>query len=139
MMADNMVSPQTWVDAGRGLIFLLLYGFVATAFVPRFHPYVRVIGALVISLGVIAAVDVIPRLIRGDRPLLSTDSRLYSVRGLALLILIILVTAVAADWLRTATTLPGSLVAIMGFVVGAVVVLGPVAGYYWQRSAAGPR
>lgn len=134
-----MVSAQTWVDAARGLVFLLLYGFIATALEPRFHPYVRVVGALVVSLGVVAAADVIPQLVRGDRPLLSTDSLLYSVRGVALLILIILVTAVTADWLRTATTLPESLVAVTGFVVGAIVVLGPVAGYYWRQAATRPR
>ncbi|WP_276259889.1 hypothetical protein [Haloglomus litoreum] len=133
-----MVSARTWVDAGRGLAFLLLYGIVATALAPRFHPYTRVAGALVISLGIIAAADVLPRLFRGDRPLLDTDSRLYSVRGLALLTLIILVTAVTADWLRTATTLSESLVTIAGFVVGVIVVLGPVVGYYWRRSATPP-
>ena len=133
-----MVSAQTWVDAGRGLAFLLLYGLVAAALEPRFHPYVRAAGALAISLGVVAAADVVPRLIRGDRPLLSTESRLYSVRGLALLTLIILVTAVTADWLRTTTTLSESVVTLTGVVVGATVVLGPVAGYYWRRSVAQP-
>lgn len=133
-----MVSAQTWVDAGRGLVFLLMYSLIAAALEPRFHPYARVAGALAISLGLIAAVDVLPRLIRGERPLLSTDSRLYSVRGLALLTLIILVTAVTADWLRAATRLPEVVVTITGFVVGAIVVLGPVAGYYWRRSAAQP-
>lgn len=129
-----MVSARTWVDAGRGLAFLLLYGLVASALAPRFHPYIRVAGALVVSLGIIAVVDILPRLFRGERPLIDTDSRLYSVRGLALLTLIILVTAVTADWLRTATTLPESLVTITGFVVGTIVVLGPVVGYYWRRS-----
>ena len=93
---------------------------------------------MAISLGLIAVVDVLPRLIRGERPLLTTDSGLYSVRGLALLTLIILVTAVTVSWLRAATGLPESVVTITGFVVGAVVVLGPVAGYYWQRSVAQP-
>ena len=133
-----MVSAQTWVDAGRGLAFLLLYGLVAAALEPRFHPYVRAAGALAISLGVVAAADVVPRLIRGDRPLLSTESRLYSVRGLALLTLIILVTAVTADWLRTTTTLSESVVTLTGVVVGATVVLGPVAGSSWRRSVAQP-
>ncbi len=92
---------------------------------------------MAISLGLIAAVDVLPRLIRGKQPLLTTDSRLYSVRGLALLTLIIFVTAVTADWLRAAPSLPEVGVTITGFV-GAVVVLGPVAGYYWRRAVAQP-
>lgn len=134
-----MVSERTWVDAGRGLIFLLLYGVVAGALAPRFTPYLRVFVALALTLGIIGAIDILPRLVRGDRPILDTDSRLYSVRGLALLVLIILVTAVTADWLRTTTTLSETAVTITGFGAGVILVLGPVAGYYWRRSAAQPR
>ncbi|MFC7138002.1 hypothetical protein ACFQRB_19175 [Halobaculum litoreum] len=133
-----MVSERLWIDAGRGLVFLLLYGLIAEALTPRFHPYLRAAAALALALAAIGAVDVGPRLIRGDRPLLDTDSRLYSVRGLALLTLLILVTAITADGLRAATTLPETVVTLAGFAVGVLVVLGPIAGYYWRRSAASP-
>lgn len=133
-----MFSGRTWVDAGRGLVFLVLYGAVTAALDSQLHRYVRVVAALTVSLGVIAVADVLPRLVRGERPLFSTDGRLYSVRGVVLLILIVLVTAVTIDWLRAATTLPESLVTLTGFVVGALVVLGPIAGYYWRHSTARP-
>lgn len=139
-----MVSEQTWVDAGRALAFLLLYGLTSgvlatTALAPDLHLYLRVAVALILSLGVVAAVDVIPRLIRGDRPLLGSDSRLYSVRGVVLLILVILVTALIADLLRATTELSENALIITAVVVGAIVVLGPVVGYYWRQSVAQTR
>jgi len=129
-----MASERTWVDAGRGLTFLFLYALTAGALEPRFHPYLRVIAALAVSLGIVAAVDGIPRLVRGDRPILDTDSRLYSVRGLAVFILLILVTAVTVDGLRATTTLSEIIVTIVGVFVGTIVVLGSVVGYYWRGS-----
>jgi hypothetical protein len=107
--------------------------------VPDLHLYLRVAVALILSLGVFAAVDVIPRLICGDRPLLGSDSRLYSVRGVVLLILIILVTALIADLLRATTELSENALIITAVVVGAIVVLGPVVGYYWRQSVAQTR
>lgn len=134
-----MVSEQTWVDAGYTLAFLLLYGLVSgvlTATVPAsdLHPYVRAAVALTLSLGFVVAIDVVPRLIRGDRPLLETSSRLYSIRGMVLLILVILVTASVADLLRAITTLPESVLTLTAIVVGAIVIFGPVVGYYWRQS-----
>lgn len=129
-----MVSRRTVTDAGRALAFLLLYGLVASALAPRLDPYFRVLGTLLVSVAVFAVVDVLPALVRSERPLIAANSRLYSVRGLILLILLILVTAVTADWLRRATDLSDVVVTVTGFVAGVAVVLGPVAGYYWRRS-----
>lgn len=52
---------------------MLLYGLASavlatTALAPGLHLYLRIAVALVLSLGVVAAVDVILRLIRGDQP-----------------------------------------------------------------------
>ncbi|QLG29811.1 hypothetical protein HUG10_19555 (plasmid) [Halorarum halophilum] len=139
-----MVSEQTWIDAGRSLAFLLLYGLTSaalttTALSADLHPYLRVAVALTLSLGVVAVVDAVPRLIRGDEPLLGVESRLYSVRGVVLIILVILVTAVTADLLRATTTFPETVLILTAVVVGAVVVLGPVIGYYWRQSVAQSR
>lgn len=131
-----MVSERTFTDAGRALVFLLLYGGVASALAPRFDPYLRVLVALLISVAVFAVVDTLPAAIRGERPLIHTRSRLYSVRGVVSLILIVLVTAVTIDWLRAMTALSEGLVTLVGFTTGVVVVLGPIAGYYWRRSGA---
>lgn len=133
-----MVSERTFVDASRALLFLLLYAALASALEPRFAPYVRVVVALFASAAVFAAVDVLPALVRGERPLVDVDSRLYSVRGLIALISIVLVTAVTVDWLRGSTSLSGPVVTLAGVVVGITVVLGPIAGYYWRRSANRP-
>ena len=77
-----MVSVRRGTDAWHALVFLLVYGFVATAIAPGFGPYPRVLAALVVSVVVFAALDILPALARGKRPLVDTDSRLYSVRGL---------------------------------------------------------
>lgn len=134
-----MVSERMWIDAGRALAFLLLYGLVSaalatTAPVSELHLYLRVAVALTLSLGVIAAVDVVPRLIRGDRPLLDEESRIYSIRGVVLVILVILATALIADLLRAITTLPENVLVNTAIVAGIIVVLGPVVGYYWRQS-----
>jgi hypothetical protein len=131
-----MVSERTFTDAGRALVFLLLYGGMASALAPRFDPYLRVLVALLISVTVFAVGDILPAVIRGNRPLIDTDSRLYSVRGVVSLILIILVTAVTIDWLRAMTALSEVIVTLVGFTTGVVVVLGPIVGYYWRRSGA---
>jgi hypothetical protein len=52
------------------------------------------------------------------------------------LIPIVFVTAVTADWLRATTSFSEVIVTGMGVVVGSAVVLGPVVVYYWRRSAA---
>jgi len=138
-----MVSRQTWVDAGRALAFLLLYGVISAALATELargvQPYLRVAVALALSLGVVAALDVVPRLVQGDRPLVAKDSRLYSVRGVALLILVVLSTALIADVLRATTTLSETVLVNAAVVAGVVVVLGPVVGYYWRQSVAGSR
>lgn len=131
-----MVSERTVTDGGRALVFLLLYGSVASALAPQFSPYLRVLGGLVISVAVFATVDILAALARRERPGIDADSRLYSVRGLVLLISIILVTAVTVDWLREVTARSEVVVTVAGFVVGITVVLGPVVGYYWRRSVA---
>lgn len=129
-----MVSGRTFTDAGRALVFLLLYGLVASALAPRLNPYPRVVGALGVSVAVFAAADILSALVRRERPFSRTNSRLYSVRGLVLLISIILVTAVTVDWLRRTTALPEVVVTVMGFGVGVAVILGPFVGYHWYRS-----
>jgi len=139
-----MVSEQTWVDAGYTLAFLLLYGLVAgvlatTPPASDFHPYLRTAVALALSLGVVAAIDVVPRLIRGDRPLVEKNSRLYSIRGVVLLILVILVIASVADLFRATTTLSESVLTSTAIVIGAIVVFGPLVGYYWYQSVARSR
>ena len=131
-----MVSVRRATDAWHALVFLLVYGFVDTAIAPGFGPYPRVLAALVVSVVVFAALDILPALARGKRPLVDTDSRLYSVRGLIVLIPIVFVTAVTADWLRATTSFSEVIVTGMGVVVGSAVVLGPVVVYYWRRSAA---
>ncbi|WP_276258550.1 hypothetical protein [Haloglomus litoreum] len=134
-----MVSERTWANASRGLVFLLIYGVVTGAlgaFIPQFHPYLRVVAGLGLTLGILGAVDVLPQLIRGGGLALDTNSYLYSVRGLVWLSLIILLTALIADLLRATTTLPDTVAIITGFAVGVVLVLGPVVGYYWRRSTA---
>lgn len=136
-LGDTMVSVRTVTDAWHALVFLLLYGFVATAIAPRFTPYPRVVAALVVSIIVFAALDMLPALARGNRPLIDTNSRIHSVRGLIVLILIVLVTAVTADWLRVTTDFAEVAVTMIGVVVGSVVVLGPVVAYHWRRSEAG--
>ncbi len=130
-----MVSVRTVTDAWHALVFLLLYGFVVTAIAPRFGPYPRVVAALVVNIVVFAALDILPALARGKRPLVDRDSRLYSVRGLIVLILIVLVTAVTADWLRATTSFSEIVVTGIGVVTGSAAVLGPVVVYYWRRSA----
>jgi len=42
-----MVSEQTWIDAGRSLVFLILYGLTSaalaiTAYASDLNPYLRV-------------------------------------------------------------------------------------------------
>jgi hypothetical protein len=118
---------------------LFLYGLVSAALASEFHPYIRVAVALTLSLGVLTSVDVVPRLLRGERPLLGTDSRLYSVRGVASLILVVLVTAVTVDLLRATTTLSENVLIVTATLVGAIVVFGPVVGYYYRRSVAQSR
>ncbi|WP_254822828.1 hypothetical protein [Haloglomus halophilum] len=137
-----MVSERTWADASRGLVFLLMSGVVTGAlgaFTPQPHPYLQVVAGLGLTLGIVGAVDVLPQLIRGDRPALDTNSYLYSLRGLVWLLLIILLTALIADLLRATTTLSETAIITTGFAVGVVLVLGPVVGYYWRRSAAQTR
>lgn len=131
-----MVSERTFTDASSALAFLLVYGVVATAIAPRFTAYLRVLAALFISIGIFGAVDILPALARRERPVLDTESRLYSVRGLVILISLVLVTAVTADWLRAATVLSEIVVIAIGIAVGIAVVLGPVVTYYWRRSRA---
>jgi hypothetical protein len=50
-----MVSVRRATDAWHALVFLLVYGFVATAIAPGFGPYPRVLAALVVSVVVFAA------------------------------------------------------------------------------------
>lgn len=56
-----------------------------------------------------------------------------------MLILVILVTALIADLLRATTALSENTLIIMAVVVGAIVILGPVVGYYWRQSIAQSR
>lgn len=129
-----MVSRRTVTDGGRALVFLLLYGLVASALAQRFDPYLRVLAALGVSVATFATVDILPALLRRERPTIDANSRLYSVRGLVLLVMIILVTAVSVDWLRRATALSEVAVTVIGFVIAVAVVMGPLVGYYWHRS-----
>lgn len=136
-----MVSERTWIDAGRSLAFLLLYGLISgalatTALAANLHLYVRVVVALTLSLGAVAVVDTVSHLIRSDKPLFGVESRLYSVRGVVLLILLMLVTAVTADLLRATTTLSETVLILTAFVISGFVILGPVIGYYWRQSVA---
>jgi hypothetical protein len=133
-----MISARSFTDAWRALLFLLLYATVASALATRFDPYLRVLAALGVSVVVFGGVDVLTSLIRGDRPLVGADGRLYSVRGLIVLVLVILVTAVTIDGLRGTTAFSEPVGTLLGFVVGVAVVLGPVVGYYWRRAASGP-
>lgn len=129
-----MVSERTFTDAWHALTFLLLYGVLATALAPRFTPYPRVLAALAVSVVLFGALDALPALVRGERPLLDTDGRLYSVRGLVALVGIVLVTAVTADWLRAAAGASDVVATAAGVALGVAVVLGPVVAYYWRRS-----
>lgn len=131
-----MVSERTFTDAWHALAFLLVYGLVATAIAPRFMPYPRVLAALAVTIFIFGALDILPALARGERPLLDTESRLYSVRGLVMLISVVLVTAVTVDWLRAVTAFSEAVVTATGFSLGVAVVIGPLAIYYWQRSSA---
>mgnify|MGYP000103029276 FL=1 len=131
-----MVSERTFTDAAYALAFLLLYGLVATVIAPQFTAYLRVLAALFVSISIFGALDILPALASGERPLFDSESRLYSVRGIVVLISLVLVTAVAADRLRATTALSDAVVTATGFVVGVAVVLGPIVAYYWRR--AGP-
>lgn len=134
-----MVSDRTLTDAWHALAFLLVYGLVATAIAPRFTPYPRVLATLAITIGIFGALDILPALARGERPLLNTKSRLYSVRGLVMLISIVLVTAVTIDWLRATTAFSEVVVTATGVTVGVAVVVSPLFVYYWQQSRADRR
>lgn len=125
------------IDAGYALAFLLIYGLAAAAIAPRATAYPRALAALFLTVLVFGALDILPALVRGDRPLLDTESRLYSIRGLVMLTLIILVTAVTADWLRATTAVPDVVAIVTGFAAGVAVVLGPPVAYFWRRSRAG--
>jgi hypothetical protein len=112
----------------------MLYFLVVAAVAPVLHPYLRAVVGLTVALAVFALLDVAPALARGESPRIDADSALYSVRGLVLLIVFVLVAGLALDTLRAATTLSG-----IGLTVGAVgiavlLVFGPVVGYYWRGS-----
>jgi hypothetical protein len=131
-----MVSERTFTDAWHALGFLFLYGLVATAIAPRFMPYPRVLAALAVAIVIFGALDILPPLVKGERPLIDSESRLYSVRGLVMLISIVLVTAVTIDWLRATTAFSEVVVTVAGFTVGIAIVVGPLVAYYWRRSRA---
>lgn len=129
-----MVSARTFVDAWRALAFLLLYGLLATGLAQMFSPYTRVGLALVGAVAVFAAMDLLPGVARGEFPSLDTDGMLYSVRGVVLLVLFVLVMAVTLDGLRAGTGFGEATVTFVSVVVAIAVVFGPVVGYYWRRS-----
>lgn len=129
-----MVSARTIGNAGRALAFLMLYFVVVTAVAPVLHPYLRVVVGLVVAGAVFAALDVVPALVRGESPTIDEDSALYSVRGLVLLIVFVLVAGLTLDALRATTDLSDTWQTVAAVGVAVLVVFGPVVGYYWRGS-----
>lgn len=129
-----MVSARTIGNAGRALAFLMLYFLVVAAVAPVLQPYLRVVVGLAVAIGVFAALDVGPALARGESPTIDADSALYSVRGLILLILFVLVAGVTLDALRATTSLSDTWQTVGAVGVAVLVVFGPVVGYYWRGS-----
>ncbi len=129
-----MISARTVGNAGRALAFLMLYFLIVTAVAPLLHPYLRVVAGLVVASAVFAVLDVAPALVRGETPTLGEDSALYSVRGLILLILFVLVAGLALDGLQVVTGLSGVGLTIGAVGIAVLAVFGPVIAYYWRGS-----
>jgi hypothetical protein len=129
-----MVSGQTISNGMRAAAFLILYSLIASMFSSVYGPYLRVGIALIIAIGIFLAVDLVRAIRRGGPLSITEDWALYSVRGLILLILFVFVTAVAVDGFRSVTGIPEVALVPLAVAVGAVVVFGPVVGYYWRRS-----
>ena len=130
-----MVTGQTISNAMRAAAFLILYSLIASMLSTAYSPYLRVAIALVIAVGIFLAVDLVRATLRGKPLSVTEEWALYSVRGLVLLILFVLVTAVTVDGFRSATGVPEVALVPLAVAFGAVVVFGPVVGYYWFRSA----
>lgn len=129
-----MVSARTIGDAGRALAFLMLYFIVVMAVAPALDPYVRVVVGVLVASVVFAALDVGPALVRGESPTLGPDSALYSVRGVILLIVFVLVAGLALDGLRAATSLSEVGLSLGAVGIAVLLVFGPLVGYYWRAS-----
>lgn len=132
-----MVSERTISNAMRTAAFLILYSLVASMLPAAYGPYLRIGIALVIAVGIFLALDLLRATLRGEPLSITEEWALYSVRGLVLLILFVLVTAVAVDSFRSVTGIPESILVPLAVAVGAVVVFGPAVGYYWRRSLDG--
>ncbi|MDZ7747004.1 MAG: hypothetical protein U5K28_11025 [Halobacteriales archaeon] len=129
-----MVSEQTISNAMRGVAFLLLYSLIASIIPIAYSPYLRGGLALLVAVGIFFAVDLVRVFLREESFSITEEWTLYSVRGLVLLILFVFVTAVAVDGFRSTTVVPEVALVPLAVAVGAVVVFGPVVGYYWRRS-----
>lgn len=131
-----MVSERTIHTAVNTVAFLLLYSLVANVLGGTFGigTLQGAVVALVVSLGVFAALDTVEALLGGDRPTFREGSRLYAVRGLLVLYLFFAVTAGAAELLRATTALTDTAVVLTGALVAVVVVFGPLVGYYYRQS-----
>ena len=138
-VSRHMVSARTIHYGLNNVAFLALYSLVANWLggALSLGTIAGAVVALAISLGVFAALDVVKARLRSDSADASTfgeGSRLYAVRGLLVLYLFFLVTAGAAEVLRATTGLSDTVVVLSGALVAAVVVFGPLVGYYYRRS-----
>jgi len=124
----DMVSEQTISNAMRAVAFLILYSLIASMIPTAYGPYLRVGIALVIAVGIFFAVDLVRVILRGEPLSITEEWALYSVRGLVLLILFVLVTAVAVDGFRSMAAVPEVVLVPLAVAVGAVVVLDQSSG-----------
>ena len=129
-----MISERSIVTAARAVVFLLLYGLAASTLGPSSTPYLPAVAGLLVTLAAFAAADLLPALRRGESPSFGDGSALHAVRGPALLIAFVLLTAATADGLRAATGLSETVLTLLAFLVASALVFGPVVGYHWRRS-----
>lgn len=131
-----MVSERTVRFAVNAVAFVflnsLLAGWLETSIALSMLGVTA--SAFVASVGIFAALDTAEALLGGETPTFGEGSRLYAVRGLLVLYLLIVVLAGVAELLRTTTRLSDTTVVVTAFVVAVVVVFGPLVGYYYRRS-----
>lgn len=131
-----MVSERSIRVAVNTVAFLLLYSLLASWLgdALSLSTLGGVVVGLVASLAVFGALDAAEAALGGDLTFLGEGSRVHAVRGLLVLYLFFLVTALGAEGLRASTGLSDTAAVMTGALVAVVVVFGPLVGYYYRRS-----